>query len=72
MRTRVVRMGNTRVIRLPKDLLDQAEIKDEVDVQAEQGRIIIRPAPKFGARAREVARRLRSAGPPGDAPDGGD
>ena len=62
-------MGNTRVIRLPKELLEQADIKDEVDVHAEKGRIIIRPAVKLGSRAAAVARQLRRGGPMADLPE---
>ena len=62
-------MGNTRVIRLPKELLEQADIKDEVDVHAEKGRIVIRPAAKLGSRAAAVARRLRSGKPIAELPE---
>jgi len=63
-------MGNTRVIRLPKELLEQAEIKDEVDLHVEKGRIVIRPAVKLSPRtAAAVARQLRSGRPIAELPE---
>jgi len=43
-KTRIVRIGNSRGIRVPKVLLDQAELPDEVELQAEHGRLVIRAA----------------------------
>ena len=44
MRARIVRVGNSRGVRLPKPLLDQAGLPDEVEIHAEPGRIIIQSA----------------------------
>ncbi len=41
MKARIVPVGNSRGIRLPKPLLDQAGLSDEVDLVAEPGRITI-------------------------------
>ena len=62
MRTRIVRMGKTRVVRLPKEILDKAKIPDDgdVDVDAEPGRIVVRPALKPKSRA--AARRMLKSG----------
>jgi antitoxin MazE len=49
MKARIVRVGNSRGIRLPKPLLEQSGLSDEVEIGAEPGRIII-----------ETARRPRS------------
>ncbi|CAB5093257.1 hypothetical protein D3OALGB2SA_1447 [Olavius algarvensis associated proteobacterium Delta 3] len=43
MRARVVKIGNSRGIRLPKPLLDQTGIIEDVDLEVENNRIIIRP-----------------------------
>lgn len=43
MRARVVRIGNSQGIRIPKPLLDQTGIMDEVELEVEKTQIIIRP-----------------------------
>ena len=46
MRTRVVRIGNSRGIRIPKVLLKQSRLGDEVDLNVEDDQIVIRPVHK--------------------------
>ena len=41
MKAHIVRIGNSRGIRLPKTLLQEAQLDDEVELQAEPGRILI-------------------------------
>ena len=41
MKTRLVRIGNSRGLRLPKPLLEQAGLEDEVEIRVEQGALII-------------------------------
>ena len=48
-KTRIVRIGNSRGIRVPKGLLEQAELPEEVELQAEPGRLVVRAA--HGPRA---------------------
>ncbi len=59
MKTRIIRIGNSRGVRLPKVLLEEAQLGDEVELQAEPGRIVIRKAgrPRTGWAAK--ARRMR-------------
>jgi len=40
--TRIVRIGNSRGIRVPKLLLERAQLPDEVVLQAEPGRLVVR------------------------------
>ena len=62
IKTRIVRIGNSRGIRVPKILLDQAQLPDEVELHAEPGRLVVRATrrPRAGwaeaARAMSVAR----------------
>ncbi len=60
--TRIVRIGNSRGIRIPKALLDQAELPDEVELQAEPGRLVVRATrtPRDGWET--AARAMRAAG----------
>ena len=58
-KTRIVRIGNSRGIRVPKGLLEQAQLPEEVELQAEHGRLIIRAArgPRAGWAAAAAAMR---------------
>ncbi len=41
-KSRIIPIGNSRGIRVPKALLEQAQLADEVELQAEPGRLIVR------------------------------
>ena len=43
MRARVVKIGNSQGIRIPKPLLEQTGIMDNVELEVENSQIIIRP-----------------------------
>ena len=43
MRARVIKIGNSQGIRIPKTLLDQTGILDDVELKVEKNQIIIRP-----------------------------
>ncbi|MGA2722244.1 MAG: AbrB/MazE/SpoVT family DNA-binding domain-containing protein [Bryobacteraceae bacterium] len=43
MRANLIRIGNSRGIRIPKPLLEQAGLGGTVELLAEKGRIVIRP-----------------------------
>lgn len=42
MRTRIVKIGNSQGIRIPKLLLERSNLAEEVEIEAEDNRIIIR------------------------------
>ena len=42
MKTNIVTIGNSKGIRIPKPLLEQSGIADEVEMEAEDGQIVIR------------------------------
>lgn len=44
MKTRLVRIGNSRGVRLPKPLIVQAGLKDEVELHVRDGAIVIERA----------------------------
>jgi antitoxin MazE len=60
MKAHIVRIGNSRGIRLPKTLLQEAQLEDEVELQAEPGRILISKSAKPRAGWAEAARRMRA------------
>ena len=43
MRASIIKIGNSQGIRIPKPLLDQIGIKDDVELEVEKTQIIIRP-----------------------------
>jgi len=43
MRARIIKIGNSRGIRIPRPLLDQTGIVDDVDLEVEKTKITIRP-----------------------------
>ena len=46
MKTRIVAIGNSRGIRIPKPLLEQTGLSGEVEISAEGDALVIRPAKK--------------------------
>jgi antitoxin MazE len=44
VRTNLVRIGNSRGVRIPKALIDQVGLRDAVELEVEAGRLVIRPA----------------------------
>lgn len=46
IRTRIVKIGNSQGIRIPKLLLEQSGLNAEVEVEVEGDRLVIRTAPR--------------------------
>ena len=44
MRVELVRIGNSRGIRIPKPIIDQCGLEDEVELQVDNGRLVIAAA----------------------------
>jgi antitoxin MazE len=61
MKTRIVPIGNSQGIRIPKPLLEQTGLSGEVEIVAEDDALVIRPARKprasWAAAFQEMARR---------------
>ena len=45
-RVRLVKMGNSRGIRLPQAFLEQADLDEEVELEVQDGQVIIRLVPR--------------------------
>jgi antitoxin MazE len=43
MRARVIKIGNSQGLRIPKPILEQTGIVDDVEIEVEKNKIIIRP-----------------------------
>lgn len=61
MKSRLVRIGNSRGVRLPKLLIEQSGLTDEVELRVRDGAIVITCAvgPRFGWA--EAARQMRAS-----------
>jgi antitoxin MazE len=44
MKTRIVRIGNSQGVRIPKLLLERSNLDDEVEMEAQDNQIVIRSA----------------------------
>jgi antitoxin MazE len=49
MKTRVVRIGNSRGIRIPKAVIEQCQLHGAVDLKVQQGQLVIRSSSKARA-----------------------
>lgn len=45
MITKVIKIGNSRGIRIPKSIIDQSGIQNEVELEVHEGKIIIKSLP---------------------------
>ena len=61
MKTRIVRIGNSQGVRIPRPLIEQANLPEEVELRVEADHIVIAPArprgPSRGEGGRAWARR---------------
>jgi mRNA-degrading endonuclease toxin of MazEF toxin-antitoxin module len=48
MRSKIVRIGNSQGVRLPKLLIEQAGLEEEIELRAEAGQIVIAPLTQGG------------------------
>jgi antitoxin MazE len=60
--TRIVRIGNSRGFRVPKVLLDQADLPEEVELRAEPGRLVVTAAQPPRAGWANAAKQMHAAG----------
>lgn len=65
MKARLVRIGNSRGVRLPKPLIEEAGLEDEVELLVREGAIVIASTrrPRTGWAA--AAKRMRGRGEDG-------
>ena len=49
LRARIIRIGNSRGIRLPKSVLDECQLGATVDLSVEAGALVVRPVPSARA-----------------------
>lgn len=61
MKSRIVRIGNSQGVRLPRPLLEQAGLGDDVILRASPGRIVIEAARAPRAGWADAARAMHAA-----------
>lgn len=42
-KTKIVKIGNSQGVRIPKALLEQANLGEEVELEVQEGKVIVRP-----------------------------
>jgi len=62
MKSRIVRIGNSQGVRIPKPLLDQSGLRGEVELEVRDGQIIIRSAEHPRSGWEEAFRAMAEAG----------
>jgi len=61
-RSRIIRIGNSRGIRVPKALLEQAQLREEVELHAEPGRLVVRAVRRTRAGWAKAAASMHQQG----------
>ncbi len=62
MKARVVRIGNSRGIRIPKAVIEQCHLHGAVDLEIQQGQLVIRSASKARAGWSEAFEQMHRQG----------
>jgi antitoxin MazE len=62
VRTSIVRIGNSRGIRIPKALLDQCNLGSTVELEVQDGSLVVRPAERPRLGWDEAFRRMAAQG----------
>ncbi len=62
MKARVIKIGNSKGLRIPKPILEQTGIIDEVEIRAEKNQIIIRPVKNIREGWNTAFRKMREKG----------
>lgn len=62
IRARIIRIGNSRGLRLPKALIEQAELSEDVELHAERGRLIVQAVREPRVGWADAAKQVRQAG----------
>lgn len=62
IKVKIVRIGNSKGIRLPKSLLEQYNMKDEVLLETKKNAVVIRPLENPRAGWEESYKSMRSRG----------
>jgi len=59
VKTRLIRIGNSRGVRLPKPVIEEAGLEEQVELQVRGGAVVIRSRRRPRSGWAEAARRMR-------------
>ncbi len=62
MKTRIIKIGNSQGVRIPKLLLEQSSMSDEVELEAQDYQIVIRSAARPRQNWEELFRAMAEKG----------
>jgi antitoxin MazE len=62
MKTSVIRIGNSRGIRIPKTLLEQCRLRDEVELEVVEDHLVVRSATKPRSGWEDAFRKMHEQG----------
>ena len=62
MRARVIKIGNSQGLRIPKPILEQTGIMDDVEIEVEKNQIIIRPVKNVREGWNAAFKKMHQAG----------
>ena len=62
MKSRIIKIGNSRGVRIPKPLIEETGLGEEVEIQVEGNRLIIAPAGRPRAGWAASFRKMGSTG----------
>lgn len=62
MKTRLIRIGNSRGVRLPKSLITQAGLSEEVELHVRDGAILLERAPSTRSGWADAAKEMHERG----------
>ena len=62
MKARLIRIGNSRGVRLPKPVIEAAGLNEEVELEVRNGTVVLARARKPRAGWADAARQLRARG----------
>ena len=62
MKARIVKIGNSRGIRIPKVLIDEARLGEEVEIQVEGNTLIVQPVARARAGWDAALQKMGEAG----------
>jgi antitoxin MazE len=62
MKARLIRIGNSRGVRLPKPVIEGAGLQEDVEIQVRGNTVVIGPRKRPRVGWAEAAKRMRQAG----------
>ena len=62
IKTRIIKIGNSQGVRIPRILLEQTNLGEEIELEAQPDRIIIRPAHRTRHRWEEAFKAMAEEG----------